>query len=75
LNWSGHLGQHAPVRAELECHYNSRHYPQPKCHTEYLEPELKEDSIGRAASYEMQRLKNGEPSGQSDREGWKDDVK
>ena len=74
MNWSGHLGQHAPVRAELECHHNSRYDPQAECHTEYLEPKLKEDAIRQAAGREMKCLENGEPGGQSDTEGRKDDV-
>jgi transposase len=72
LNRSGHLGQHASVCAELECHHNSRYDPQAECHTEYLEPKLKEDAICRAAGREMQRLENGEPGGQSDTESRKD---
>jgi hypothetical protein len=40
-----------------------------------LEPKLKEDAIGRAAGLEMQCLENGEPGGQSDTKGRKDDVK
>jgi hypothetical protein len=69
------LGQHAPVCAELECHHNSRYDPQAECHTEYLEPKLKEGAIRWAAGREMQCLKNGEPGGQSDIEGRKDDAK
>ena len=74
LNRPRHLGQHAPVRAELECHHDSRDDAQAERDAEYLEPELEQHPVDRAAGLEMQRLEHGEPGGQPDREGREDDV-
>ena len=64
----------APVGAELEGHHDAGDDTEPEGDAENLEPELKKYAVRRAPGREMQRLEHGQPSRQSDRERWKDDV-
>src|ERR1700729_1339275 len=64
----------APVCAELEGHHDAGDDTKPEGDAENLEPELKKDAVRRPPGREMQRLQHGQPSRQSDRELWKDDV-
>src|SRR6476619_8016846 len=50
------------------------HDTQSERHAEYLQPEVEDHAIDRPAGRKTQRLENGEPRRQSDREGWKDDM-
>src|SRR4051812_17489656 len=47
---------------------------QSERHAEYLQPEVEDHAIDRPAGRKTQRLQNGEPRCQSDREGRKDDM-
>ena len=55
-------------------HHESRHYSKAKGDAEYLEPELEQRLIHRAAGSQVQRLKNGEPRGKADGECGENDV-
>ena len=70
----GYTRELAPVRAELERHHDAGDDAEPEGDAENLEPELEDDAIRRPPGREMQRLENGQPRRQSDRERWKDDV-
>jgi len=74
LDWSGHASQHAPIRAELECHNDPGDDTEPECDTKDLEPELEHLPVGRTPGPQMQRLKHGKPRRQPDRKGWEDNV-
>ncbi len=64
-----------PVRAELECHHNSRYDTKTKGNAENLQPELEDLTVDRAAGREMHGLKYGEPGRQPDGEGREDDMR
>jgi len=42
--------------------------------SQIFEPEVEDHAIDRPAGRKTQRLENGEPRRQSDREGWKDEC-
>ena len=69
-----HARELAPVGAELEGHHDAGDDTEPEGDAENLEPELEKDAVRRSPGREMQRLEHGQPSRQSDRERWKDDV-
>jgi len=74
LDRPGHFGQHAPIRAELECHHDPGYDTQAECHAKYFQPEFKKHLIDRAAGSKMKRFEDGQPRGKPDRERRENDV-
>src|SRR5208282_1383146 len=74
LNRPRRPGQHFPVRAELERHYDPGDDTEAKGYAKDLEPEFEDDPIGGPPDRKIQRFENGEPRRQPDRERREDDV-
>jgi hypothetical protein len=74
-NGSGLIRKHAPVGTELIAHHNARHDPHAKRDCEDFFPIVEKSEIDLFASPEVQTIQYGHVTRQTNREGWKNNMK